>query len=323
MRYILIYILSIVFFIPAITQIEFEELEKSHLLKNNIVSKTQWDYKYVDGVPVENGFKSAYRKYDKAGNMVIIINYKFTGEVSSVEHYEYNNKGDRTQYIRYKGNMAEMQYKENIEYDSKGNKVKVYGTRHKAPPFKTLYTYTPDNKISEIVYYIGEAVDEKRVFTHEGNTAHIEVLDGEGNQKYRLVNKYNSMGKVIEESKYEPNDAISDKASYQYDSKGNMLKEEKYQYGQFRYRTKYTYDGKGNLLKIVQDESDGTSFVKNQYTFDSNGKLTEEKWRKKPNASFSSKKYYYNSNGLCNKMDVYFASYKLKVLSKFSYKTNE
>ena len=322
MKRFLTYILLATWFVPVFAQIEFDELEKKDIVRNKIRSKTQWDYKYVDGAPVEDGFKSSYKKYDYQGNVIIVINFKFDGSVSSTEQYAYNSKGDRTEYIRYKGNQEELQYKENTEYDSKGNKLRVYGKTNKSN-FNNVYTYNDEGKLAEIVYNVGEFIDEKRVFEYDGNTANIDVLDAKDNLKYTLETKYNDKGQVVEETRYELDDAVSDKASYQYDSKGNVLKEEKYKHGQFRYRVKYNYDTKGNLVNINQEEPNGISYEKAICTYDASGHLIEEKWRKRANADFSKKIYSYNSEGLCIKVDAFFASYKLQVLSKFAYKTTD
>ncbi|MBN1183011.1 MAG: hypothetical protein JXB49_12030 [Bacteroidales bacterium] len=322
MKRLITYILLFACFVPILAQVEFDDLEKKDIVRNKIRSKTQWDYKYVDGVPVEEGFKSSYRKYDYMGNVIIVINFKFDGSVSSTEQYSYNNKGDRTEYIRYKGNQEELQYKENTEYDDKGNKLRVYGKTNKSS-FNNVYTYNDEDKVAEIVYNVGDFIDEKRVFEYDGNTSTISVMDAKDNLKYTLVTSYNDKGQVTEETRYELDEAVSDKASYQYDSKGNVLKEEKYKHGQFRYRVKYTYDAAGHVLKVVQEEPSGISYEKSLCTYDAQGHLIEEKWRKNATSDFSKKDYSYNEEGLCIKMDAYFASYDLKVLSKFAYKTTD
>src|SRR6056297_3662541 len=53
-----------------------EEQLKNMVVHNDIRSVTQWNHKFIDGKPEKDGYKNAYKEFDKNGNVIKEIYYR-------------------------------------------------------------------------------------------------------------------------------------------------------------------------------------------------------------------------------------------------------
>ena len=127
-----------------------EERENGIVARNQIKSKTQWDYKYTNGVLANTGSKVSVTTYDHAGNILEkdILNSK--GAVVSSEKYEYDDNENRTYYLR---NTTNGRYEKRSQYDNRNN-LMVEAGFNGAENFKNTYTYGDDNKLQQIIFTI-------------------------------------------------------------------------------------------------------------------------------------------------------------------------
>ena len=82
---------------------------------------------------------------------------------------------------------------------------------------------------------------------------------------------------------------------YDYDDKGNLLKEIYTDYDGSKSITDYTYDTNGNCIKEVYTYSDGDKYIYD-YTYDTNGNLIKEVYTRDDGAKEVSD-YTYDTNG--------------------------
>ena len=93
----------------------------------------------------------------------------------------------------------------------------------------------------------------------------------------RLVRRYNSDGKVIEEQKHKANGALSWRHTYKYDANGNVIESFRYKGNrELSWAIFYKYDSKGNMIESTHFLGDGTLDKKIAYEYDAEGNKTNE-----------------------------------------------
>jgi YD repeat-containing protein len=306
--------------LPAFAQSEdLNDVSKLLINQNNVKAQTTFDYDYINGKPAKKGTRSLSVKFDSRGNKIEEIGYKQNGSVHYVQTYSYDNASRMTDYSKYIGNRETLEYKIAIKYDGRGNKLIETGFNG-TEAFRNTYTYDGRGNLTEIIYYVGSRVDEKRKLTHHESNVEISVQNGGGVQLYRLVDTYDKKN-LVQELQFDNKGNITRKMVYKYDAKGNQILEEKYMNGKQVYKIDRDFDARGLLSEVYQENNGGTRFLSNKYKYDAKGRITEEQYRSEGARDFSKNVYRYQNNGLRETVDSYFASYKYQVLYVYAYET--
>ena len=161
--------------ILAVGQPIIEKKIKENIVNHKVDSRTQWDKSYMKGKLYAAEQKTAFTKYNKKGDVIELITYQ-AKDTMTLETYEYNPAGYRTEYTKRKGGGLIIAYRKVSTYDKNGNLLleKGYnGTEN----FKNEYIYNSNKKLTEINYYFEDALDEKRVFAHKDKQAIVQVLN--------------------------------------------------------------------------------------------------------------------------------------------------
>lgn len=298
-------------------QANFEKQDIARIAKNLVKIQTQWSYDYKNGAPVSKGYISAQTLFDKKGNIIEIINFKNDGNITSVITYTYDDRGNRTSYSRYKGNKQQLTYNQKYVYDPRGNKALESGFDGSSS-FYNSFVYDKTGNLQEIKYTTEKTITEKRVFKYNGNVTEMNVLSPTNVILSKEITTYDTKKNIIEEEKYVQNN-VTQKYNYQYDPQGKKVEESKINFGNLAYLRKYTYNKQGNLLHISEQTPEGKEYTSFEYQYDAKGNAIEERWTKSPGAEYSKKSHTYDVKNLLLESDCYFASYKFYVLYKYSY----
>ena len=293
-------------------------MDKDRILKNKIRTQTLFEYDYVKGKPGQKGIKARIDSFDTQGNRVEQINYRYNGSVHYIVSFKYDGMGNKTGYTKYSPTDQNLNYRQNIKFDSKGNRLMESGING-SDSFKIVYNYNKLGKLAEVNYFLRKKLDEKRKFTYINNTAELKVLDGDGNNKFSQKNSYTTTGKILEETRIEPDQSISRKVVYTYDKNDNLTSETKYLQGKMAGKITRVYNDQGLLSEVYQEGVDGQKFMTNKYVYNDKNWLIEEQSRSEANKDFSKNTYTYDANGICKTMDSFYAAYKQQVLSVFMY----
>jgi hypothetical protein len=310
------FIIYIIIFIPTfLTGQTLDNREKKIASQNQILSKTQWDYSYVNGVISKQGIKISITKYNKSGDIIEedLLNNKEV--VTSWEKYEYDANGNKTLYER-SGNSGK--YSKAYKYDAKNNLILEAGFNG-AENFRNTYDYNLSNKLEILIYSVNNKVEEKRIYTYSGNGCLISIYTGGQTLTSKLKLLYDNRQNVIEESFLSLDDKVTEKKSYKYNTLFQITEEEKNQGGVLNYRITNTYDIQGNLLTVSEETKANKKYIKKSFTYDSLGNLTEYKWRRAPDDEFNSKTYTYNSKGICLTEHTFYPNTKFELMSKYEY----
>jgi hypothetical protein len=302
------------------SQNELSESERNFIKSQGIRVKEQWDYKYNGNILSVKGFIATRTTYDKDGRIVEIVNYRNDSIILDVSTYAYNTNGDRTEFIRYKGNKSNLVFKQNTQYKALRQKSVEIGFNG-VDDFRNLYNYDPSGKLTEIRYFTGKKLDEVRTLTYNGNETAMQAKDASGDILSYVMTKFDDRSRIIQETRLDKNQKITDQTFYSYDSRGNILLEEKKSPSKKPIRTEYVYDKSGKVQNVYYNEGDIPRYLKQNNSFDSNGFLLGEFWKNSPTSEQSFRKYNYDANGRLLSTDCYFASYKYKVLNKFVYQS--
>ena len=146
-----------------------DEKERELIVKNKIQKATQWVYKFSQGKPSAKGYISTENKYDEKGNLVEVINYKATGQISSKLLYKYDKNNNRVEYQKFGKTDKEelgLTYKQVFTYDEVGNK-KVEVGFDGLTGYRITYSYLPEYKPKEIIKYNADnSISEKWEYSY-------------------------------------------------------------------------------------------------------------------------------------------------------------
>jgi hypothetical protein len=312
-------LINILFFLSLISSINYgqtiEEREKKIVFRNQIMSKTQWDFSYSNGTVSKQGTKISFTRYNKSGDIIEENLLGAKEQVTQSEKYEYDANGNKTLYER-NGNSGK--YNKAYKYDQKNNLILEAGFNG-TENFRNSFTYNSSNKLETIIYSVNNNIDEKHIYAYSGDISIISIFNREQTLTSKLKLVYNNKGNVIEESLLSLDDKETEKKSYKYNASQQITEEEKNKGGALNYKLTYTYDALGNLLTVSEETKAFKKYIKKSYTYDSQGNLTEYKWRRDPANEFNIKTYTYNSKGICQTEHTFYPSTKFELLSKFEY----
>ena len=146
----------------------------------------------------------------------------------------------------------------------------------------------------------------------------MKILNANNDIISREITTHDNKNNKLEEMKY-IQENLTQKSNYQYNPQGKKVEETKENFGKLVYHRIYKYDNMDNLLQIIEENSDGKSFVSYQYQYDTKGNPLSERWTKDSSSEYSSKIHKYLPNDLLSESDCYLASYKFSVLYKYTY----
>jgi hypothetical protein len=298
-------------------QVDFQSKDREIYKRNKVKQMLQWSYDYVNGKPVTNGYISRRLSFDNKGNTLEEINYKVNGTITSVVTYSYDDKGNLKSFSRYTGNKEKLTYNQNIEYDSRGNKLTESGYDG-VSSYTNAFSYNTDNQLIEITYTTDKVLTEKRTFKYSGNVTEMTISNNNQSIISKEISNYDVNKNIIEEAKY-VQDKISQKSDYSYDPSGKRIEETKQNLGNFLYRRTFTYDSKGNVITINEEKPEGVKYDAYIYKYDTFGNATEERWAKDNTSAYSSKINKYDAKSLLIESNCFFASYKFSVMYVYTY----
>lgn len=314
MKTCMVKLMLLFLFLSATSQGFDVEKDKEKMRENNVKTQTKWKQQ-------KNGEnqKILTRHFDRQGNMIKEINYKFSGEASSRLTYDYNEDGQKTEYKNYDVTNDKLSYHQKIAYDDEGKKIKEAGFDG-ISNFSIDYSYYDNGKLKEIVKkrQSGE-IEEKWDYTHDGNTTRIKIYKGGKTLVNEVIEKRNYMGKLSEKIRYDDKGNEIKKTRFAYDTKGKLVEEKEYFKGELSFTLYYSYDSRGNLVKIDKQENNGKKYINNSYNYDPENNLIRELWYEGNPDDYSKKTYNYDEADNLKEVDSYYSVYKYKALYKYTY----
>jgi hypothetical protein len=300
-----------------------EEQERQRIISSNVKSVTQWTHRFSAGKPNATGYKTTETFYDKKGNPIEIVNYRSSGEISSRLLYKYNDQNLRTEYLMYQkiddSPNLKVSYKQSFNYNAKGLKT-IEVVFDGVSGYRIAYEYYPDDQVKEIIKYgSGNRVDERWVYTYEGDNQKINIFSPDKNLTTVVKKKFDSKGNLLEDARFDTRGNEQKRVAYQYDSNSRMIEMVEFYSGRQTKKLQYLYNDLGLVTDILQHNIDGTKFTQSKYIYDTKGNLIEERWSEGDADEFSHKQSRFDKEGNLLEIDQYFAPYRYRVLYKYSY----
>ena len=292
-----------------------EENERKLIVEHKVKTRTNTDYSFTKGKFSKNGRLTSVTSYDNMGYVLETKAYNMKGEVSTLEKYEYDNAGNRTLYERQ---SLSGEYKKASEYDTENKLIEEYGYDGSAT-FRTNLKYDEKSRVLEITYYIADDVDEKRVYSYNGNTATVKIFKQGKHLTSKVDLVFNEAGEVLSEVLKSLDNKVLESKSFEYNSSGNIVKEVKYKNGEFFYEITYKYDANQNLLSVSEKNRSADKFEKKQYNYDDQNRVTEYKWKRNPENDYNIKAYKYGEVGVCEEVHTFYPRTSYTVLTKYEY----
>ena len=321
MRTIFFLVVLVIYSIPQIYGQLPDKALKEMVVEHNIKSLTQFNHKYEDGKPKEEGYKNFYKEFNKHGNLIKEFHYR-DGEVSQKMLYKYNEDQKKIEYKNYNVRNNELSYKQNITYNDKGKKKtekRFNGSEH----IKLTYKYDENGNVSQILNKKKTRTNqyelrEKRIFKHKGNTRIIKVMDPQGNLLKKIVNEYDDEDRLIKEAEYSPDGERVKKLVTEYNKNGQKTLEEKYQKGNFIYKKQFDYDDNGNIVEVQKEQPEEEFVISKVYEY-SKETLSKEMWLEDMADKYSHKKFIFDDNDILREVEVFYALYQYHILYTYDY----
>lgn len=295
-----------------------EALEKKTIIRQDIKSQAQWNYKFDDGEPADQGYKNSFKEFDRNGNVTKEEYYR-RGDINQELSYKYDHNQNKTEYINYSAKEDEVRFKQTIDYNSQNQKIKekrYNGSEHHVID----YQYNDQGKLARIIKTdLDGNLIQKRIFSYEGNVARIRVLNAKGKLLSRIVNRYDDHDNLIRYTEYNPEGKRIKRISYEFNQDNHKTDEVKYQKGNFIYHKTYKYNSNNNLVEIHKEQPKDEVHTSKIFEYTPDGRLSKELWYDSMADKYSHKKYFYNEEGIVEKAEVYYALYDYKVLYRYNY----
>ncbi|MBN2820019.1 MAG: hypothetical protein JXP36_13670 [Bacteroidales bacterium] len=315
MKHLFIYFFISVCLIAFVDGQTLEEKERELYKEHGVKSRTNTDYSFTKGKFSVDGRKTSFSVYDENGFVLKSFSFNPKGDTTSYEKYAYDKNGNRTIYERQ---SLSGEYKKESEYNTISKLIEEYGYDGSAK-FRTVLTYDDKNRVTEIVYYIVDRVDEKRVYTYNGNKASVEILKQGLHLTSSIDLVFNDAQQVISEDYKSIEGKLLESKKYEYSSKGDLIKEEKYKDGNMFYRITYDYDINRNLLAVSEESMSKEKFIKKKYTYDNKNRITEYQWKRNPDDEYNIKVFKYGEKGVCEEEHTFYPKTEYRLLTKYTY----
>jgi RHS repeat-associated protein len=226
--------------------------------QGNIVSRQESGYVFINGVATAKTYTTQYQ-YNTLGQLTQIDGPRTdVSDITTLEYYD-NTSGEGNNRGQLKAIVNALSQRTDFSnYDANGN----VGTITDPNGVITQRTYDERNRIKTITNQTTGA-QTQYFYDARGNISYIILPVGN-----RIDFTYNLANKLTEIK-----DSLDNKMQYQYDVKGNRIKEEiKDPQGTLKKYLDFTYDAYNNLKKTINPDTTYT-----EYTYDGRKNRTASK----------------------------------------------
>jgi hypothetical protein len=241
----------------------------------------------------------SFKKYDAKGNLINQTDAKI-GSFTTEFTYQYDVKGNNTQVVtRQNGQFRNVTLK---QYSAQGKLIaETLSNDENAKSINQNIAFT--NNVSEKTI-AGQKGKERSTFDDNGNLIKHEVLDENGAIKSSVTNELNSAGKPLKTTNYNAFDKLTTEVIYEYDSKGNILKDKMLRNGNLYNQTTFEYNSANKLTKKTRLNAAGKVEYFYTYEYDSQGRLAKSSYYYNDQVvNYTS--YIYDSQGNKTKEEYY------------------
>ena len=211
-------------------------------------------------------------EFDNRGNIIECSSFT-NGALDSKEFAFYNDNNKEIEFKRYdeKGVIAERTFK---KYDLKGRLIEYEGSHDWGYNSKYIYKYTNGLK-TQMLYFNRDTLESKTSYKYYETGKIKEEVEEDVKSRNKYISYYNSAGnfrerisinsdgikEILQTNKYDANNRIvyDDgywKKYFEYNNKGNLIKEEIQYEGEdieiSKKITLFEYDDKGNWIKSIE-----------------------------------------------------------------------
>ncbi|MBI5542093.1 MAG: hypothetical protein HY951_18700 [Bacteroidia bacterium] len=206
---------------------------------------------------VDNGdetYMKECHEYDENGKEIARERYFSSDSLEEKTLTKYNEEGLIVEEINI-GEDGEVNDKTAIHRDSNGLPTEIIVEYLDGS--KTIKTYSrQDNNKTTIVTEVSD--------------------EGEFEGKVRV--KVDDKGHIVENAVLSENDELVEQHLYEFDEKGNILKELVFEKSQMISETKYIYDENMNLVKRIMLNPSGDTIDWAIFRYDANGNISEQQY---------------------------------------------
>lgn len=268
-------------------------------LRGEVASVVEKAHVIIDGKP--NAAWNVTYKFNQEGNVERIVGTHRGAPLYTITR-EYNEKGAliKEERLDESGTPLTVSY---YTYDAKGNRVKEVNENRKGAEGSNARAYSVRDDVEIEKGGLSALSVEgmySNVFDEKGNCIASYAFSRETDiLLYITFSTYDEKGRLRTKETRNTNDVVEERWLYEYDDKGNIIREERFLGGMrigvtesayspegrkveetyyssnaepYR-RERITYDDKGNLLLKVAT-SNGMRVASNTYTYDEAGNRT-------------------------------------------------
>jgi hypothetical protein len=228
-------------------------------LKGAVKERTVWVYAAgADGQLDEDKLKGGIEvSYNKAGNKATWKSYDEKKQLLDAWEYLYNPQGQLKECKIVTGPVVRnLYYRYNKQNQLEHSAEHTNGSTVKA----TTYQYDEKgNMILSHSYFEGSTSETKnqQKFNAQNQLVELQVYDEQDVVQLKKIISYNKQGLEAEQAIYSGSNIPSYKRQFEYDDKGNCIKDWAYlENGQLNekdaFNYQYTYDEQGNWLTKVK-----------------------------------------------------------------------
>lgn len=165
--------------------------------------------------------------YDARGNRVKRVDFNRDGSPAQTIVYNYDAEGRSTGYEDYASDLSTPR-KHVYILDQKGNRAEY-----------------------KIVQPNGSSADERYVYKYDANGNKVaEELYHKTSLISRNENSYDSQGRLLSQTIYNPDGSVSARMRVSFTPEGKPLERIRHDGDLLTYRVRYTYDKKGRLVEV-------------------------------------------------------------------------
>ncbi len=315
MKHIFTYLFISAFFISYSFAQTLELKDREMFSKHNVKVRTKLDYNFKGNIPSLEGKVTAKSYYDKNGRVLAAYSFNLKGDTVTFDKYEYDKNGNRVLYQR---KSLHGEYKKESEYNSVNNLIEEEGFDGGAT-FQTIFKYDDQNRVLNITYITADEIDEKRIYKYNGNKATVDILKLGKHLTSKMELLFNNNRQILEEKLLSLDGKVLEKKTFEYNSKGDIVKEEKYKNNILFYQLIFDYDSNGDLLSISEDAPTKDKFIKKKFGYDNLGRITEYHWKRRPDDEYNIKNFKYKDDGVCSEEHTYYPRTNYKLLTRYEY----